>query len=59
MCMSLFWYVQNIVYIWNKIYVSFFIGNDVLNALEKFLAYCEIANSEGILSKSLMLPLHR
>lgn len=37
MCMSLFWYVQNIVYIWNKIYVSFFIGNDVLNALEKFL----------------------
>lgn len=36
----------------------FLFWNDVLNALKKFLAYCEIGNSEGILSKSLMLPLH-
>lgn len=50
--------IRNILYIWNKIY-RFLFWNDVLNALKKFLAYCETSNSEGILSKSLMLPLHR
>lgn len=42
-----------------EIRFMYFIANIMCQMLQKsFSLNCEIANSEGILSKSLMLPLH-